>query len=150
MNSIQRRWEGLKENIFGLFYVLTEQKNQRGGGRGWSALRCSLIFLVDAGQLLKALVLAEYGWSAEVTAFVEKFDVIKLILALVRLNLVQMSALLALYVVVQIPHPYIPGGICFLIAVACVTVMLVDVALVLRIFQASSSAKRTRPSLQCP
>ncbi len=84
MNSIQRRWEGLKENLFGLFYVLTEQKNQKGGGRGWSALRCGLIYLVDAGQLLKALVLAEYGWSAEVIAFVEKFDVIKLILGLVR------------------------------------------------------------------
>ena len=87
MNSIQRRWEGLKENLFGLFYVLTEQKNQKGGGRGWSALRCGLIYLVDAGQLLKALVLAEYGWSAEVIAFVEKFDVIKLILGLVRLYL---------------------------------------------------------------
>jgi hypothetical protein len=87
MNSLHRRWEGLKENLFGLFYVMTEQKNQRVGGNYWRVLRCGSIYLVDAGQVLKALVLPEYGWSSEVINFAQKFDVIALVLELVvRLN----------------------------------------------------------------
>lgn len=146
MNSLHRRWEGLKENLFGLFYVMTEQKNQRVGGHNWSVLRCGIIYLVDAGQFLKALVLTEYGWSSEVINFAQKFDVIALILDLViqRLLWVDWTRYSNLYCLSQIPHPYIPRGICFVIAVACVAIILVDVVLVLRIFQVDSALFRLR------
>ena len=38
--------------VFGVFYIMTEQSNHYSKVNSWSMLRCGVLFLLDAGQVV--------------------------------------------------------------------------------------------------
>ena len=77
--------ESFWTTIFGVFYIMTEQSNAYTKVSSWNILSRGIIFLLDAGQVenskkflrgpcikrniiqvLRALVVSEFGWSSEV------------------------------------------------------------------------------------
>jgi hypothetical protein len=77
-------WQNFRENIFGVFYIMTEQSSTGSRDSTWAVLRCTLLFLVDAGQVLKALFLKEYGWTPQVVGLMNKFDIFSFVTSVVR------------------------------------------------------------------
>jgi hypothetical protein len=72
-------WQSLRGNIFGVFYVMTEQSSTGSRDSTWAVIRCTVTFLVDTGQVLKALFLKEYGWTPQVVQLMNKFDILSFI-----------------------------------------------------------------------
>jgi hypothetical protein len=79
-------WDELREGLFGMFYLVNEQKNRRAKRVNFTmeALRYMVLFLIDAGQVLRALVLPEYGWNPSVITFVQRMDITYLVFQMVR------------------------------------------------------------------
>jgi hypothetical protein len=77
-------WHAFRENVFGVFYIMTEQNNTRDSS--WGILRCSCLYLLDAGQVLKALFLKEYGWNSGITGLMDNFDFVSFMTNLVTLS----------------------------------------------------------------
>jgi hypothetical protein len=71
--------ESLRESLFGVFYVMTEQNNQHSKRITLGALRRCILYLIDAGQVIKAIVLPEFGWNTGVERIAQKFDFFTLI-----------------------------------------------------------------------
>ncbi len=69
-----------------MFYLVNEQKNRRAKRVNFTmeALRYMVLFLIDAGQVLRALVLPEYGWNPSVITFVQRMDITYLVFQMVR------------------------------------------------------------------
>jgi hypothetical protein len=60
--------------LFGVFYIMTEQNNNVSRRVTFSQIRRIVLYLVDAGQVIRAVILPEFGWEAEAAAFIERFD----------------------------------------------------------------------------
>jgi hypothetical protein len=43
--------ESFWQALFGVFYIMTEQSNHYSKVNTWSMLRCSVLFLLDTGQV---------------------------------------------------------------------------------------------------
>jgi hypothetical protein len=43
--------ESFWQTLFGMFYIMTEQSNHFSKANTWSMLRCSVLFLLDTGQV---------------------------------------------------------------------------------------------------
>ena len=80
-------WDDLKESLFCVFYLVTEQKMRHSKGVSFTlgAFRYGILYLVDAGQVISALVLPEFGWDSSVVTFLQRMDVIQLLFQVVRL-----------------------------------------------------------------
>ena len=79
-------FEVFRESLFGVFYIMTEQNNQHSKRVNFGVLRRCLLYLVDAGQVIRAIVLPEFGWDTGVRSFVGKFDFLNLIFDMVCSN----------------------------------------------------------------
>ena len=79
-------FEAVRESIFGVFYIMTEQNSQQSKHVSFGTLRRFVLYLIDAGQVVRALVLPEFGWKSGVESFVKKFDFVGLIFDLVVFN----------------------------------------------------------------
>ncbi len=77
-------WQSLRGNIFGVFYVMTEQSSTGARDTTLAVIRSTILCLVDAGQVLKALFLKEYGWTPQVVALMNKFDILSFVTNVVR------------------------------------------------------------------
>ena len=70
-------FESIRDRLFGIFYIMTEQNNNiEDRPSSTSTAFCTLIYLIDAGQVLRAIVLPEFGWSHESMALMEKIDLV--------------------------------------------------------------------------
>ena len=67
-----------RDSFFAVFYVMTEQNERHTKRSKVSSGLCVLIYLVDAGQVLHALILTEFGWKGEIVKLIESFDTISL------------------------------------------------------------------------
>ena len=72
-------WPAFRENLFGLFYIMTEQSSIGPRKNGWRVFRYTVLYLLDAGQVLKALFSKDYGWTPQVVAIMNKFDVVSMV-----------------------------------------------------------------------
>jgi hypothetical protein len=80
-------FEAVRESLFGVFYIMTEQNSQQSKHANFGTLRRFALYLVDAGQVASALVLPEFGWKSGVQSFIRKFDFFGLIFDLVYQSL---------------------------------------------------------------
>ena len=71
--------DGFRESLFGVFYIMTEQNNQHSKSITLGALRRCILYLIDAGQVVKAIFLPEFGWDPGVEKIAKKFDFFALI-----------------------------------------------------------------------
>ena len=76
-------FETFRDGMFGIFFLMTEQNSQQSKHLNFGTLRRSIILIVDAGQVLNALVLPEFGWDPSIRNFMQKFDFFNLIFDLV-------------------------------------------------------------------
>jgi hypothetical protein len=76
-------FEAVRESLFGVFYIMTEQNSQQSKHVNFGTLRRFILYLVDAGQVVRALVLPEFGWKSGVENFIKKIDFFGLIFELV-------------------------------------------------------------------
>ncbi len=63
---------------------MTEQSSVGSRDSTWAVIRCTVLCLVDAGQVLKALFLKEYGWTPQVVGLMNKFDILSFVTNVVR------------------------------------------------------------------
>jgi hypothetical protein len=75
----------LREQIFSFFYVLTERSDQSGNESIFTTMCWSLLYLVDAGQVVSAMTLQEYGWHPDVLVYLDKLDTFKTIFTSVKM-----------------------------------------------------------------
>ena len=68
----------LRDSLFAVFYIMTEQNEKDATGSRLSWLLCTLMYSVDAGQVLRALILTEFGWNADIVKLIKSFDTISL------------------------------------------------------------------------
>jgi hypothetical protein len=67
-------------------------RHSKGVSFTLGAFRYGVLYLIDAGQVLRALVLPELGWNDSVVTFVERMDVIQLLFQMVTSSLMLSSA----------------------------------------------------------
>ncbi len=72
-------FETFRESLFAVFYIMTEQNNQHSKRITIGVIRRCFLYLIDAGQVIRALVLPEFGWDPGVRSFIGKFDFFNLI-----------------------------------------------------------------------
>jgi hypothetical protein len=75
--------EALRESLFGVFYIMTEQNNQHSKRISLGALRRCILYLIDAGQVIRAVILPEFGWDPGIEKIAKKFDFFTLIFEVV-------------------------------------------------------------------
>jgi hypothetical protein len=80
-------FEALRESLFSVFYIMTEQNNQQSKRVTIGVFRRCLLYLIDAGQVIRAVILPEFGWDPDITSWVGKFDFLNLIFDVVRFPL---------------------------------------------------------------
>lgn len=78
-------WSGFRDSLFAVFYIMTEQSNKHSRGSKFGTGLCAVIYLIDAGQVLRALILAEFGWDASVVSLIGKVDIINVLFKVVSL-----------------------------------------------------------------
>ncbi len=71
--------QNLREQVFSFIYVLTERSDQPGIERRFPTIIWSLLYLIDAGQVISAMFLSAHGWHPDVLLFIDKLDVFKTI-----------------------------------------------------------------------
>ena len=98
------RWENVREAIFSVFYIMLERYDRGARHSRFARLRCWIMLLVDAGQVLRAIVLDTFGWSTRITGVMYKVDCLDLWHLSVH-NLVQ---------VINIIYFCVTGGYCWL------------------------------------
>ena len=67
-------FEAVRESVFGVFYIMTEQNNQHSKRITLGAMKRCVLYTIDAGQVIRAIVLPDFGWDAGVQKIAEKFD----------------------------------------------------------------------------
>ena len=75
--------EKVQENIFGLFYAINECKLNSNKTSRAERILCSLIYLVDAGQMIMTFYLPNFGWNDDVVSYVKVIDIFQLFLSTV-------------------------------------------------------------------
>ncbi len=78
-------FEAFRESLFEVFYIMTEQNNQQSKRVTISVFRRCVLYLIDAGQVIRAVILPEFGWDPAITDWVGKFDFLNLIFNVVSL-----------------------------------------------------------------
>ena len=73
----------IREVIFGVFYIMTEQNHHIEETSGWAMLLQTIIYLVDTGQVFRVLVITEFGWSDQTTQVLKNFDVVHIFFTVV-------------------------------------------------------------------
>ena len=102
------RWESLRTSIFGVFYIMTEQGgNEYTSDKRLAFLRCVVIYFTDAAQVLRAVMLREFGWSESAVSLVDKANIIESIIR-------------------AVPWPSIPLSHFFLVAAALAAISLIN------------------------
>ncbi len=76
--------EAFRESLFAVFYIMTEQNNQQSKRVTIGVVRRCLLYVIDAGQVIRAVLLPEFGWGPDITSWVGKFDFLNLIFDVVR------------------------------------------------------------------
>jgi hypothetical protein len=71
--------DAFRESLFAVFYIMTEQNNQQSKRVAIGLLRRCVLYLIDAGQVIRAVILPEFGWGPDITNWVGKFDFLNLI-----------------------------------------------------------------------
>jgi hypothetical protein len=71
--------EKLREQAFGFFYVLTERSVQTGNESRFGTIFWSLLYVVDAGQVISSMAQPAHGWHPEVLLYLDKLDLFKTI-----------------------------------------------------------------------
>jgi hypothetical protein len=79
-------FEVFRESLFGVFYIMTEQNNNHSRRVTFSQIRRFVLYIVDAGQVIRAVVLPEFGWDAGAGSFIEKFDFFNSLFDVVAMN----------------------------------------------------------------
>jgi hypothetical protein len=69
----------LRESLFSVFYVMTEQNNQHSKRILLRTMYRCILYLIDAGQVMRAIILPEFGWNPEIQKTVQKCDLLSLI-----------------------------------------------------------------------
>jgi hypothetical protein len=72
-------FEAFRESLFAVFYIMTEQNNQQSKRVTFGVFRRCILYLIDAGQVIRAVILLEFGWDPAITNLVGKFDFLNLI-----------------------------------------------------------------------
>jgi hypothetical protein len=87
-------WSNMRERLFSVFYIMTEQSNNKDAKRGsFSIFVCTCIYLIDGGQVLRALLLPEFGWDPGIVDQAGSLDVVNLSIKLVRILDLRLSTL---------------------------------------------------------
>ncbi len=71
------KWDAFRDSLFGVFYVMTEQNNKYSKRNYLGTLRCIILYLIDAGQVLRVLILPEFGWDMELVKSMQKMNIIE-------------------------------------------------------------------------
>ncbi len=77
-------WQDFRDNVFGLFYVMTESSHSSRAS-DWAVMWCGFLYLLDAGQVMKALFIKEFGWTPGVVGLMNNFDFMSFVTNLVRM-----------------------------------------------------------------
>ncbi len=85
MHGMVSSFEAFRESLFAVFYIMTEQNNQHSKRVTIGVFRRCLLYLIDAGQVIRAVILPEFGWHPDVTNWVGKLDFLNLIFDVVSL-----------------------------------------------------------------
>lgn len=131
-------FQTLREQAFGFFYVLTERSVQPGNESRLRTTFWSLLYLVDAGQVISAMAQPSYGWHPEVLLYLDKLDVFKTIFTSVcarhflAASLVRSSSYC---IPSQLPNANILGRVLFVTATALVSITTANVAAVVYMLQ---------------
>jgi hypothetical protein len=72
--------DGFRESLFAVFYVMTEQNSQYSKQKRFEFIRRFILYLIDAGQIMRAIVIPEFGWDSSIRTVVGKFDLFNFIL----------------------------------------------------------------------
>ncbi len=77
----------MRERLFSVFYIMTEQNNNKDAKRGsFGIFMCTCIYLIDGGQVLRALLLPEFGWNPGIVDQAGSFDILNLSFKLVSIS----------------------------------------------------------------
>jgi hypothetical protein len=77
------RWETFRESIFSVFYVMTEQNEQLNGPNNWRLFRRTVLYLLDMGQVIRALIQPEFGWASGVVGSMNNLDFVAFLVEVV-------------------------------------------------------------------
>ena len=66
-----------------MFYVMTEQNEQLNRPSNWRLFRRTLLYLLDLGQVLRALIQPQFGWASGIVGSMNNVDFIEFIVAVV-------------------------------------------------------------------
>ena len=124
----------LRESFFGVFYIMTEQNNQHSKRITLGAFRRCVLYLIDAGQVIRALVLPSFGWDPGVEKFAQKFDFFQLIFDLVRKQFCVLC-MFHNFILDQVSLPSVPRVPFYLTSVALVSVAILNILFVMQLFQ---------------
>ena len=80
---ISGRWESFRESIFSVFYIMTEQNEQLTGPKAWRLFRRTLIYLLDLGQVLRAIIRPEFGWASGIVGSMNNLDFVEFLVNVV-------------------------------------------------------------------
>ena len=72
--------DSLREKFFAIFYILTERNQDAKGTAAFLEIFWVLAYLIDAGQVLRTLVVSEFGWSGTAVNVIAKVDLVYLLL----------------------------------------------------------------------
>ena len=72
-------FEAFRESLFAVFYIMTEQNNLHAKRVTVGVIRRCVLYLIDAGQVIRAVILPEFGWDPNIISWVGKFDFLNLI-----------------------------------------------------------------------
>ena len=72
-------FEAFRDSVFAVLYIMTEQSNQDSQRRRFESFRRCLLYLIDAGQICRAIMLPEFGWNSSIRTLIGKFDFFTLI-----------------------------------------------------------------------
>ncbi len=76
----------MRERLFGVFYIMTEQSNKEAKRSNFSIFLSTCSYLIDDRQVLRALFLPEFGWSPAIVDQAGYFDIINLSIKLVSIS----------------------------------------------------------------
>jgi hypothetical protein len=74
---VYQRWDAFRENLFGVFYIMTEHDSRYAKKNYLGTLRCIILYLIDAGQVFRVLVLPEFGWDSSIVQAIQKMNIIE-------------------------------------------------------------------------
>ena len=71
------KWNAFRENLFGVFYIMTEHNIKYSKRNLIGTIRCVVLYLIDAGQVLRVLIIPEFGWDMSLVSSMQKMNIIE-------------------------------------------------------------------------